>query len=152
MTENADDVIKIGERKVLVAIATDGGYVSSHFGRCQAYTMVDIEKGIVVKRELVANPGHAPGAIPEFLHRRGAERIICGGIGARAKELFGQYGIVIMAGVEGRVEGVIEGLAKDTLTGGESFCKPGAGRGYGVEKTECDHAHDQDKGGGKACR
>ena len=29
---------------MIVAIATDEGYVSPHFGRCQTYTMVDIDE------------------------------------------------------------------------------------------------------------
>jgi predicted Fe-Mo cluster-binding NifX family protein len=105
--------------------------------------MVDIENGQIVKKEQVTNPGHAPGAIPEFLNQKGARKVVCGGIGARAIELFGQYGIEILAGIDGRVEYVIDKLAKGTLVGGESLCKPGDGRGYGVEKTECDHAHEE---------
>lgn len=128
---------------MIIAIATDGGYVSPHFGRCQAYTLADIENGSVVKKEQVANPGHAPGAIPEFLNKKGAKRIVCGGIGARAKELFAQYGIEIIAGVDCTVENAIGKLAEGTLAGAGSFCKPGNGRGYGVEKTECDHANEE---------
>lgn len=128
---------------MIIAIATDGIYVSPHFGRCGAYTIVDIAGGDVVGREVVANPGHAPGAIPEFLNNKGAEKVVCGGIGTRAKDLFGQYGIEILAGVGGTVDNAVEELARGTLAGGESFCKPGAGRGHGVEKTECDHAHEE---------
>ncbi len=128
---------------MITAIATDGAYVSPHFGRCQAYTLVDISDGHILKSEQVANPGHEPGAIPEFLNRKGAKKIVCGGIGARATELFGQYGIDIIAGVDGTVERVVDMLVKGMLTGGESLCKPGDGRGYGIEKTECDHAHEQ---------
>ena len=124
---------------MLVAIATDGGYVSPHFGRCQDYTMVEVVDGGVVKKEMVANPGHAPGAIPQFLHKHGIERIVCGGIGARATELFDHYGIEVLAGVAGTVDETVRKLANETLSGGESLCKPGAGRGYGIEKTECDH-------------
>ncbi len=128
---------------MVIAIATDGEYVSPHFGRCQAYTLVDIADGQAVKSELVANPGHAPGAIPEFLNRKEAKKIVCGGIGARATELFGQYGIEIIAGINDTVENVVDRLVKGTITGGQSLCKPGDGRGYGVEKTECDHAHEE---------
>ncbi len=128
---------------MIIAIATDGRQVSPHFGRCQAYTMVDIENGHIVKREQVTNPGHAPGAIPEFLNKKGAKKIVCGGIGARATELFGQYGIEIVAGIDDMIENVIERLMKGTLAGGDSLCKPGDGRGYGIEKTECDHAHEK---------
>jgi len=35
-------------------------------------------------------------------------------------------------------------LKKGTLKGGESLCSPGAGKGYGVEKTECDHPNEED--------
>lgn len=127
---------------MMTAIATDGGYVSPHFGRCQAYTLVDIVDGQVVKSEQVANPGHEPGAIPEFLNRKGAKKIVCGGIGARATALFAQYGMEILAGINDTVDNVINSLVKGTLSGGESLCKPGDGRGYGIEKTQCDHAHE----------
>jgi predicted Fe-Mo cluster-binding NifX family protein len=127
---------------MLIAIATDGGHVSAHFGRCYAYTMVDIKNGRVVKRERLTNPGHAPGAIPEFLNAKGAETVVCGGIGTRAKELFEQYGIEIVAGIDDTVENVIDSLVQGKLAGGESLCRPGAGRGYGIGKTECDHAHE----------
>ena len=88
---------------MIVAIATDGEYVSPHFGRCQTYTLVDIENGRVVKKEQVANPGHTPGAIPDYLNQRGAKKVVCGGIGAKAKELFVQYAIEIVAGVDSTV-------------------------------------------------
>ena len=44
-----------------------------------------------------------------------------------------------LMGVTGSVETVIKRLLGGTLEGGESLCKPGAGKGYGVEKDECDH-------------
>jgi len=126
-----------------IAIATDGQYVSTHFGRCQAYTLVDIEDGQIVKSTQVANPGHAPGAIPAFLNGKGANGIVCGGIGARAIGLFEQYGIEIIAGIDGTIKSVTEQLKHGTLVGGVSRCKPGDGRGYGIEKTECDHTDQE---------
>ncbi len=67
-----------------IAISTDQGYVSAHFGRCPEFTLVDFENGKIIKRETVPNPGHMPGAIPKFLHEQGAECIIAG-TGARAE-------------------------------------------------------------------
>ena len=128
---------------MLIAIATDAENVSSHFGRCQTYTLVDIEDGNVKEKNIVGNPGHSPGAIPQFLNEKGAKRIVCGGMGPRAMELFKQYSIEMQTGVEGRVEDVIQKLAQGTLTGGASPCTPGEGRGYGIEKTECDHVDEK---------
>ncbi|OGS33900.1 MAG: dinitrogenase iron-molybdenum cofactor [Elusimicrobia bacterium RIFOXYC2_FULL_34_12] len=123
-----------------IAISTDGGSVSAHFGRCPSFTVVDIENGKVAKKEFVANPGHQPGAIPLFLHEKGVECIVAGGMGGRAEEFFQQYKIRTVVGISGSIEEVIEKLRNGTLVGGESLCKPGAGKGYGVEKTVCDHS------------
>lgn len=126
-----------------VAISTDGGFVSQHFGRCPSFTMVDIEKGKTLKREEVENPGHSPGVIPKFLYEKGANMVASGGMGAKAADLFKDFGIQIVTGVEGSIEEVIQRLEKGVLESNESLCKPGAGKGYGVEKTECNHEHDE---------
>lgn len=129
---------------MLIAIATDEGYVSPHFGRCQTYTLADIVEGNVKEKSIVNNPGHSPGAIPQFLNEKGVKRIVCGGMGPRAMELFKQYNIEMQTGVEGKIENVINDIAQGTLTGGASPCTPGAGRGYGIEKTECDHVNEEE--------
>jgi predicted Fe-Mo cluster-binding NifX family protein len=126
-----------------VAISTDGDFVSAHFGRCPSFTIVDIEKNKVAKKEIVDNPGHQPGFIPQFLHEKGVQCIIAGGMGMRATGFFNELGIQAVVGVGGRVDEVIEKLQKGTLEGGESLCKPGSGKGYGVEKTICDHPDEE---------
>ena len=122
-----------------VAISTDGEFVSAHFGRCPSFTIVDIEDGKITKKEVIENPGHQPGFIPQFLHQKGVECIVAGGMGMRATGFFNEYGIQTIVGISGRVDEVIEKLQKGILEGGESLCKPGAGKGYGLDKTECDH-------------
>ncbi len=134
------------ERKLFmrVAISTDGDFVSMHFGRCPSFTIVDIENDKVTKREVVDNPGHQPGFIPQFLHEKGVTCIVAGGMGMRATGFFNELGIQAIVGVSGKIDEVIEKLQKGTLEGGESLCKPGLGKGYGLDKTECDHPK-QDK-------
>ncbi|MBN1298797.1 MAG: NifB/NifX family molybdenum-iron cluster-binding protein [Actinobacteria bacterium] len=122
-----------------IAISTDGDFVSPHFGRCPQFTLVDIENGKVIHRETVDNPGHHPGFLPQFLKEKGASCIIAGGMGMRAQELFAESGIDSLMGVEGKIDTVIEQLVEGKLEGGESICAPGAGKGYGVDKTVCDH-------------
>jgi predicted Fe-Mo cluster-binding NifX family protein len=126
-----------------IAISTDGEMVSAHFGRCPAFTIVDIEEEKVLQKAAIENPGHQPGYIPQFLHERGVGCIVAGGMGMRAKDLFQQMGIDTVVGITGRVDDVIEEILTGTLKGGESLCKPGAGKGYGVEKDECDHSHEE---------
>jgi len=122
-----------------IAISTDGDFVSAHFGRCPAFTIAEINDGRLMKKEVIDNPGHEPGRIPKFLKEKGVDCIIAGGMGMRATELFKEFNIRAIVGVSGTVEDTIEQVQKGVLKGGESLCKPGAGKGYGVEKNECDN-------------
>ena len=122
-----------------IAISTDGDFISSHFGRCPEYTILDIENGKVTKREVIENPGHHPGFLPQFLKERGVNCIIAGGMGMRAKDLFSEAKIDTILGVEGKIQDAIDKLLAGTLEGGESLCIPESGKGYGIDKSECDH-------------
>lgn len=123
-----------------IAISTDGDYVSAHFGRCPAFTIADIEQGKIIKKEKIENPGHQPGFIPQFLRQQGVEYIICGGMGTRAKGFFDQFGIQTIVGVTGSISEVLDKLLNGTLEGGESLCKPGAGKGSEIKKSGCHHS------------
>lgn len=122
-----------------VAISTDGDFVSAHFGRCPSFTIIDIEDGKITSKQVVDNPGHQPGAIPEFLHEKGVNYIVTGGMGQRAIGFFGGFGIEPIIGVSGKIDETVEKILNGKLEGGESLCKPGAGKGYGLDKSVCDH-------------
>jgi len=122
-----------------VAISTDNGFVSAHFGRCPSFTIADIKDNKVVNKETIANPGHHPGYLPEFLQERGVDYIIAGGMGQRARVLFGEKGIQTIMGVTGPIDEVLEKLGQGQLAGGENTCLPESGKGYGVDKSICDH-------------
>ena len=127
-----------------IAISTDNNYVSAHFGRCPHFTIVEIDGEKILGKETVDNPGHQPAFLPQFLSDLGVNCIIAGGMGLRATGLFAEKGIQTIVGVGGTIDDVIDKLVKGTLEGGESLCKPGSGKGYGIEKSECDHPEDHD--------
>lgn len=124
-----------------IAISTDGDFVSMHFGRCPSFTIVQIQDNKVISKNTIANPGHHPGFLPQFLKEKGVNAIIAGGMGQRAQMLFSESGIETVMGISGKIDEVIASVVAGTLQGGESLCRPGSGKGYGVEKTECDHPH-----------
>ena len=128
-----------------IAISTEGEFVSAHFGRCPNFTIIEIEDGKLVKKEVIDNPGHHPGYLPQFLHEKGVICIIAGGMGGRASDLFAEQGIQAIVGIDGGIDEVIDEIIKGTLKGGENICKPGLGKGYGVEKTECQPSEDNEK-------
>jgi len=125
-----------------IAISTDRDNVSAHFGRCPSFTIANLDNNTVINKELLENPGHQPGFIPQFLDEKGIECIIAGGMGMRAVELFNEFQIEVIIGISGRVDDVIEKFIKGELKSGKSLCKPGLGKGYGLDKTECDHPHE----------
>jgi predicted Fe-Mo cluster-binding NifX family protein len=127
-----------------IAISTDGEYVSAHFGRCPCFTIVEIEGGKVLSKEVLENPGHQPAFLPQYLSEKNVRCIVAGGMGRRAEALFAENGIQTIVGITDRVDQVIEKLISGTLEGGESLCSPGSGRGYGMEKSECDHPEGHD--------
>ncbi|MHA1804686.1 MAG: NifB/NifX family molybdenum-iron cluster-binding protein [Promethearchaeota archaeon] len=123
-----------------IAISSDSGRVSAHFGRAPTFTFVTIEDGKVVEINELPNPGHSIGNIPAFIYQQGAKCIITGGMGPKAVDFFNQYNIEVINGVQGKIEDVIKKILDGTLEGGEGLCKPGAGKGYGIDKihTEAD--------------
>lgn len=127
-----------------IAISSDSGNVSAHFGRAPNITLVTIEDNKLVDKKVLQNPGHTVGSIPQFISGHGAKCMITGGMGRRAQDFFSQYGIDIIMGVTGKIEDVIEKILDGTLEGGESLCSPGGGKGYGVDKihTEADDDHE----------
>ena len=121
-----------------IAVSTDGDSVSAHFGWCPSFTLVEINEEQLIKKEIIDNPCHYPGFLPQFLRDQGAEYVVAGGIGPQASSLFAESGIKTIVGISGKVDEVIDQILKGTLKGGESLCKPGAGRGYGrwIEQTQ----------------
>ncbi len=105
-----------------LAISTDQGYVSAHFGRCQSYTIVDIQDGRLVSREEIPNPGHQPGFLPGYLSEKNVNCIIAGGMGPRAQGLFAQKNIEIVLGVQGAVDEIIEKFMKQEIEAGDDLC------------------------------
>jgi predicted Fe-Mo cluster-binding NifX family protein len=63
-------------------------------------------------------------------------------MGGRAAGLFSELGLQVILGINGKVADAILQLEKGNLQGGASLCRPGAGRGYGFAKVECDHPHE----------
>jgi predicted Fe-Mo cluster-binding NifX family protein len=122
-----------------IAISTDGAEVSPHFGRCPQFTIIEVQDNKLISRKVIDNPGHHPGYLPEYLRQLGVNCIIAGGMGMRASELFKQAGIESVPGVEGRIDEIIGKIIDGSLEGGESICRPGQGKGYGIDKTECEH-------------
>ena len=121
-----------------IAISTDNDQVAQHFGRCDAYTLVEFKDNRIVSKEVIANPGHQPGFLPGFLAQYGVSCIIAGGMGRRAQDLFLAQNIETIVGVTGPVDQAIADYLSGSLQPGESLCNRQQGEHQG-EHCSKDH-------------
>lgn len=117
-----------------IVISTENGKVAQHFGRCPEFTLVDIGNGAITKKEVVPNPGHAPGVLPKYFNELGCKTIIAGGMGNRAQQLFMTYGMDWIIGVQGDIDKVIDQYIDGSLTAGDSMREHGEGKGPGTKE------------------
>lgn len=96
-----------------IAVASEGTMVTEHFGHCESFILFEAENKQITSKEVVPNPGHRPGFLPVFLHDKGANVIISGGMGGGAVEIFNEKGIEVIVGASGDAETA----AKDYLLG-----------------------------------
>ena len=108
-----------------IAIATENSQVSAHFGRCQSYTIFEVEGKEITGKNVVDTPGHQPGMLPPFLNEKGVDYVIAGGMGPRAQNLFKGMNIEPIIGASGKVDDVIRDFVNGTLEIGDSVCDQG---------------------------
>jgi predicted Fe-Mo cluster-binding NifX family protein len=71
----------------------------------------------------VTPPPHEPGVLPRWLHEQGANVIIAGGMGQRARELFSGNGIqVIVGAVSESPNDLVEAYLNGSLASGQNPC------------------------------
>lgn len=107
---------------IKIAIASDKGMTSEHFGFCEEFLIFDIEGNEIIKSESVANPGHKPGFLPNFLNDLGVNVIISGGMGGGAVQIFNEKNIEVIVGAKGKAEDLVKEYLKGSLEYSGSVC------------------------------
>lgn len=105
-----------------LAIATEENRVSSHFGRCENFTLCEIEGDKLLEKKLINTQGNQHASLPNFLNGLGVNVVISGGAGSGAMQSLNQKGIKIIAGVQGTIDDVIERYLKGQLESREVIC------------------------------
>ena len=83
-----------------IGIPVTGGKLAMHFGHCEEFAFLTIDKAnkTVTSLEMLKPPPHEPGSMPRWTAEQGADLVIGGGMGQRAKDLFEQQGIEVIVG------------------------------------------------------
>lgn len=105
-----------------IAVASNGDQVTEHFGHCEAFHIFHSENNVIVKKELVANPGHRPGFLPNFLNDLGVMVIISGGMGGGAVDIFNSHNIEVIVGARGLSEDAANAYLAGNLKSTGSVC------------------------------
>ena len=98
-----------------VAVASENNMVCGHFGHCETFEVFDTEGDKILSSKSVANPGHRPGFLPNFLHEMGVNTIISGGMGGGAVDIFNEHNIEVILGARGDSEDAVKAYLAGSL-------------------------------------
>ncbi|MBN2208992.1 MAG: P-loop NTPase [Candidatus Coatesbacteria bacterium] len=113
------------ESRVRVAIPTSGGKLAGHFGRCEQFTIYDVDTANrrITATESIPAPPHEPGLLPGWLRERDVQVVIAGGMGPRAKGLFDEQDIEVIIGAPtDDPQALVSAYAAGRLESGENVC------------------------------
>ncbi len=105
-----------------IAVASNGNQVTEHFGHCETFHIYHSDNHEIIKKEQVANPGHRPGFLPNYLHDLGVQVIISGGMGGGAIDIFNEKGIEVIVGARGLSEAAAVSYLAGELKSTGSVC------------------------------
>lgn len=118
-----------------IAIPYENGQVFQHFGKAEQFKLYTAENGRVTGARIAGTGGNGHGALAGFLRQNGAEAVVCGGLGAGARQALSAAGIAVYGGVSGSAD-----EAAGHLAAGRLVFNPNAACGNGHhEGEECAH-------------
>jgi len=121
----ADKLFQKEKKHMKIAIPLAQGRLAMHFGHCEQFALIDVDtdKKEIIGETLETPPPHEPGVLPRWLHEKGADIIIAGGMGSRAQSLFSQQGIEVVIGAASEEpEKIVTAYLEGTLAAGDNIC------------------------------
>lgn len=107
------------------AVPVTDGKVATHFGHCSHFAFFDVDETriTIMRKEIVASPGHEPGFLPTWLAEEGVSVVIASGMGSRAQSIFTENHIQVVTGtLEDDPEKAVMSHIGRTLATGDNPC------------------------------
>lgn len=98
-----------------IAVTHENGRVYQHFGHSKEFKFYTVENGEITSFCVLNTNGSGHGALAGFLKDNEADAVICGGIGAGAKEALEQAGIQLYGGISGNCDDAVVALLSGKL-------------------------------------
>ncbi len=100
---------------VRAAVPADGeGLIVPHFGTAKRFILYDLAEGKVIGRTLVEAGPVSHGALALFAAKQGADILICGSIGAWARDALASRHVRLYSGYEGRADDALQSILNET--------------------------------------
>jgi len=104
-----------------IAVMLMGDKISPHFGGSEKVCIYTIENGAIITKEYFEMPEHKAGLFAKFIKEKGADVVIAGSMGERARYIFDTLGIKYFIGVLGNPDEAVEKLLKGELRSDETL-------------------------------
>lgn len=121
-----------------IAVTTQGNQIYQHFGKCPTFTLLTVEDGQITQRETLDASEHGHAALAGFLQAAGVTDVICGGIGAGARNMVESAGIRLYSGIAGPIDAAVSALIAGQLADQGGSCGHHHGEGHSCS---CGHHH-----------
>ena len=108
-----------------IAMPLTAGKLSGHFGHCEVFAFIEVdrENRRIISTEFLKPPPHEPGVMPGWTAEHGADLVIGGGMGTRARQLFTQHGVDVIVGAPVyEPEKIAQAWLDGTLQTAENAC------------------------------
>ena len=113
---------------MIVAVTYENGMVFQHFGHTAQFKLYMVENNAVQESRLLPTGASGHGALASLLQAAGVNTLICGGIGAGAKDALAKCRIAVYPGVTGNADQSVQALLSGTL--------------HFVPDIQCSHHHE----------
>jgi predicted DNA-binding protein (UPF0251 family)/predicted Fe-Mo cluster-binding NifX family protein len=114
---------QINTMKQIIAIPSENGMLSNHFGHAPEFAFVECDGTEIKSVKMQVPPPHEPGILPKWVAEQGGKVVIAGGMGHKAIDIFQQHGVDVVTGANSLpVEELAKQFVEGNLTGSGNKC------------------------------
>ncbi len=104
------------EAIVIIAVTYENENVFQHFGQTKQFKLYHVSGNSIASMEIADTNGCGHGELAAFLENIGVDVLICGGIGAGAKNALCEAGIRLFAGAAGNADDQVRSFLAGSLS------------------------------------
>ena len=129
-----------------IAVTYENGQVFGHFGHTAYFKLYEVQENRVVSSTILPTLGNGHGALAGLLAQQKVQVLICGGIGAGARQALAEQGIKLYPGASGDADACVQALLEGRLQyNPDVVCSHHHGEGHTCSHSS--HSCGEDKHG-----